>query len=191
MSLLPVPKHCAMLSYNIYRARAGIDALTAKGILHVRLWYNTDVPSYEAIDIFATHLQAKGENVRRNQIRELADFIQMHSDPNIPIMLLGDFNINGSPDAQAQPDSEYTNMMQVLGTELSLHDIGRNLGGTNYDNDPKKHRQDRLDYIFTSPSLEISEVCIEEFPDDRWVTLSDHAAILANIVRSNKAWYLV
>lgn len=173
----------------IYQNRYGIDSLAAKGIMYARLQLGTnDLPSY--IDVFATHLQAGYSEIRRAQILELADFIYEHSDHSTPILLLGDFNINGAPIAQSDNDSDYTYLTTVL-SQLSnghsLVDIGSHLtGGTNFSESADSNRSKRIDYIFTSnPSLisQEEDIQIIDFSgtSGQEGTLSDHAAVSAEL----------
>lgn len=178
---------------HIFSASSGIDSLAAKGVLHARLWRGGNASATDAIDVFATHLQAGDSGVRRDQVEELTDFIRRHSQPDVPIMLLGDFNINGVPidyDSEGRPifGEEYTRLMDFL-EELDLVDIGVHLGGTNQDSDPSKHRKQRIDHIFVSSTgIQFNEddVRVEEFFDDRYTTLSDHAAVEATITWQEK-----
>lgn len=175
----------------IYQSAYGIDAMAAKGILHARIQVgDTDVHDY--IDVFSTHLQAGSELIRRAQILELADFISEHANPSNPVILLGDFNVKG-PYAEHTLDtngqSMYDYFMQVLTTLPTAHvleDIGLHLtGGTNHHKYEDKHRKDRIDHIFLSPnslSVDPETVSIKEFDGNGWRTLSDHAAVEANIV---------
>jgi endonuclease/exonuclease/phosphatase family metal-dependent hydrolase len=173
---------------HIYQASSGLDGFAAKGVLHARLWRGAGAPANDAIDVFATHLQAGDAGVRQAQLEELTEFIRRHSEPGIPIMLLGDFNVNGTPidhDGEGRPifGEEYSRMMDLL-EEVGLVDIGTHLGGTNEDSDPNKHRKERIDYIFVSSGglgFNRDDIRVEEFPDSRFSTLSDHAAIEASL----------
>lgn len=173
---------------HIYQSHLGIDSLTAKGVLYARLQPRPD--SIDYIDVFSTHLQAGEDDseVRKCQVAELMDFIREKAEPDIPILLMGDFNINGLIDEGTAPESEYLYLMNafhLLGTGHSLTDIGVGLNkGTNQDDNPSEHRSERIDYIFLSqPRLVLNDdnVSVLEFEDSRWETLSDHAGVGANL----------
>lgn len=168
-----------------FQSRYGIDSLAAKGVLHARLQIeNGEIPSY--LDVFATHLQAGFTEYKRAQVLELADFIYNHADPDIPILLMGDFNINGSPAQQANNNSDYNYLMGILehlGTGHSFVDLGSHLeGGTNYSANPEDNRSERIDHILTTdPSLVVNQdnVQIHDFSGESGKAglLSDHAAV--------------
>lgn len=172
---------------HIFACRYGVDGLAAKGVLHARL----NIPGAagsDQVDVFATHLQAGSKDARRCQILELADFIYEHADADNSMLLLGDFNIDGAPAHQQDKISEYRFLVNVLTSLRSGHnlrDVGQHLtGGTNYDNDPDKHRARRIDYLFMSGAnlrYDPADVRIIDFADLSGVmpTLSDHAAVAA------------
>lgn len=183
---------------HIYTMGAGEDAFAAKGVIHARLWRGGDAPWYAAIDVFATHLQAGNDDIKQAQIQELTNFIRAHSSPGIPILVMGDFNITGSPD-----DANYNFMMSKLGGELGLIDIGEGLGGTNEGGGR------RIDFIlisqnglsreggFATPPLNtdgctnvdadrnprVNWYCSDNWPRD---TMSDHAAVEAMLLWHDK-----
>jgi ELWxxDGT repeat protein len=172
---------------HVYTQHYGVDSLTPKGVLHARVRVGEpESPTF--IDIFVTHLQQSYADIRRWQIKELADFINQQADPANPVLLLGDFNVDGALSQQEDKNSEYRYLMDSLNSLASGHrirDIGTHLtGGTNYSSDPSKHRKRRIDYIFLSQSgLTVSDedVQILDFPSPSGdkPTLSDHAAVAA------------
>jgi endonuclease/exonuclease/phosphatase family metal-dependent hydrolase len=169
----------------IYRARSGVDRLAAKGVLHVRV-RDTTTASAPVLDIFATHIQAGGgDQIKRCQLTELAEYIRSRTSPDVPAILLGDFNIDGLRSAQVDPNSNYTYLTNLLTLHSGkvLRDIGRHVTvGTNIDSNGNQTR--RIDHIFTSsPSLTVQEmdVAVNRFNDERWGTLSDHAAVTAKV----------
>lgn len=174
---------------HIYACSYGVDALASKGVIHARLQVGeSDSPSY--VDVFATHLQAGYDSIQACQILELADFIYEHTTPGMPLLLLGDFNVDGAPEKQQDEDSEYhylLNILSSLGTGHVLQDIGHHLTtGTNHSNDPDKHRVERIDYIFMSRiglDVDPNQVRIIDFadPSGEKPTLSDHAAVVAAV----------
>ena len=158
---------------HIYGMGRGTDALAAKGVLHARL--SRDRPAGGAIDVFATHLQANHPDVRRVQIAELAQFIRAVSDPGLPALLLGDFNVDGGFAARWQPEGEYRNLMREL-TALGFLDPGLVLGGTD------GWRRRRIDHIFLRPrGLQPLELRVEGMRGPDEVALSDHAAVVARL----------
>jgi endonuclease/exonuclease/phosphatase family metal-dependent hydrolase len=84
------------------RRCAGLDCLSNKGMLHVRLRM-AGVP--EPIDLFNTPMNAQGASgvgrerhgmAHRLQVRELARFIEARAAPGTPTILGGDFNMRRS-----------------------------------------------------------------------------------------------
>jgi endonuclease/exonuclease/phosphatase family metal-dependent hydrolase len=171
----------------VFANRYGLDALAAKGVLHARLQLgNDEAPAY--LDVFATHLQAGFTAHKRAQVLELADFIYEHAEPDIPILLMGDFNIDGAAAKQADKRSDYNYLMNILehlGTGHSLVDVGSHLsGGTNYSDTPDAYRTQRIDHIFLSNPAWLAsreKVRILDFSgvSGKEGTLSDHAAVRA------------
>lgn len=169
ISRLPIVER----NMHVYGMGRGTDALAAKGVLHARVL--GDGPAGGAIDVFATHLQANHSDIRRVQIAELARFIRAQSDPSLPALLLGDFNVDGGFAARWKADGEYRSLMREL-TALGFLDPGLTLGGTD------GWRRRRIDHIFLRPrGLRPLELRIEGMrgPDD--VALSDHAAVVARL----------
>jgi endonuclease/exonuclease/phosphatase family metal-dependent hydrolase len=84
------------------RACAGLDCLSNKGALFVRI----AIPGApDGLDVFDTHLNAQGASrvkqrrhlpVHEAQVRELDHFIAQQRDLQNPIILGGDFNMRGS-----------------------------------------------------------------------------------------------
>jgi endonuclease/exonuclease/phosphatase family metal-dependent hydrolase len=172
----------------VFSESAAIDTAAAKGVLHARVWRGGDYHAYDVIDVYATHLQAGDfPDVRRSQLEELAAFIHATSPSSIPILILGDFNIDGLEDAQHGRPDAYDDLMEILGTHLVVDDIGRDLvTGTNQSGTR------RIDYILLSSNvLEVHDVGVERFACDdlslsfcgeELPTLSDHAAVAADLL---------
>jgi len=111
------------------------DALAAKGAIHALI----QIQPGHLIHVFNTHLQAsyndpksltkfqKSKWVRTSQLQELVTFMHEHTKNDThPIMLLGDFNVNGRKTAQDASDSEeYLNMMQILAQHFEPLDLLR------------------------------------------------------------------
>lgn len=170
---------------HIYSARAHEDSLVAKGVVHARLRSSPSADDY--IDVFATHLQSGDDEVKLCQIAELADFMAQHTEPNVPVLLMGDLNLDGASDKQQGTEYVYLrNTLGLLASGQTLEDVGNHLPrGTNHDEDPAKNRTERIDYIWASPTgwlLNKTDVRINEFGGNGWGTLSDHAGVEANLV---------
>jgi endonuclease/exonuclease/phosphatase family metal-dependent hydrolase len=169
----------------IYKNSYGIDGLAAKGVLHARIRVGEPEAS-TYVDVFATHLQAGHDDYKRCQVIELADFIYETADPVNPVLLLGDFNIDGSTEARAEPASNYNYLMNILKNLSSGHNIqdtGLHLtSGTDHSDNPEENRKKRIDHIFVSQNLTWSQdnVQIVDFAGiEEKPTLSDHAAVTA------------
>lgn len=161
---------------HIFESSSGFDSIISKGVLHARVWRGGENSANQVVDVFSTHLQAGDSVVRANQVDEMAAFIEEHMDPSIPLILMGDFNINGSPEGEG--NSEYRELMNAI-EPLGLIDPGTHLGGTN------EQRTKRIDYIFSSQNgLSVNNIAVEEFPDPIGEPLSDHAAIKARMTWS-------
>lgn len=172
----------------IFSDSAGIDTAAAKGVLHARLWRGGDFPAHDVIDVYTTHLQAGDfPDIRRSQLAELAEFIHTISPPTMPILILGDLNIDGLQDAQYGHSAAYHDLMDLLSTHRAFEDVGKELGvGTNQTGTR------RIDYILLSSDvLEVQDVQVELFPceglnlsfcGESHPTLSDHAAVAADLL---------
>lgn len=178
----------------IFSESAGIDVGAAKGVLHVRLRDGAGDAGSALLDVFATHLQAGDHDaIRRSQLAELAGFIRARSHPSVPRIVLGDFNIDGSPQAQADAQSAYRRTLQPWAEELGLEDTGRALSaGTDGESG------ERIDYIFFSGhgpdpggGLDLVAAAVEPFfcadlglsgCSESYPTLSDHAAVTAELL---------
>jgi endonuclease/exonuclease/phosphatase family metal-dependent hydrolase len=101
---------------------------------------------------FATHLDNPDDasEVRLEQVEQLLDFW----DGRTPAIIAGDFN--------APPDSDAVAAMEAAGFD----DAGDLIGDATTSED-----QRRIDYIFTSPEIDVTEVAI----DDVWT--SDHLPV--------------
>jgi endonuclease/exonuclease/phosphatase family metal-dependent hydrolase len=162
---------------QVYKVGSGIDSFAAKGIVHARLWSGGDQPAGTAIDVFATHLDQDAK-AHDSQVAQLGDFVRAHSAPDRPTLIMGDFNIDGNPAAQQDPNSEYSRTMATLRSKVNpnLRDTGTALGGTN------EARDQRIDFILTANnSLTGGDTFVEDFPHPSaaapHTTLSDHAGV--------------
>ena len=73
------------------------DGFAAKGVIHARI-AKSETERTNTIDVYVTHLEARAGHLRPKQYAELAAFIQQTSDPDRPMVLLGDLNTVGSPE---------------------------------------------------------------------------------------------
>jgi endonuclease/exonuclease/phosphatase family metal-dependent hydrolase len=172
------PRQAHML---VFKDSTGEDSLANKGVLHVRLRRGN-----ECIDVFATHLQAgKGDAdaVRLKQLAQIRDFVRTHSDPRIPVLLLGDMNIRSSA-----PD--YRKMCDILNEARRFRDVWpmlrRDLGATNDPLNPSSGEAGRIDYILYAggsdsryATLSPRSIELNHFLDARVRSLSDHSGVVA------------
>ncbi len=101
----------------VYGAAADEDRLAAKGVLHARLARRSGQRLYDVVDVFVTHLQAGNDEaaIRRRQIEELARFIRQHSQgTTLPLLIMGDFNLDGGEASRRDPSSEYAFLQRSL-----------------------------------------------------------------------------
>jgi Endonuclease/Exonuclease/phosphatase family len=121
----------ASLQGMAYEAQGGgIDSWADKGVLYTELELRpAGSPARPHIDLFTTHLHAEEPETRRKQVKELHDFIVLHSKPANPVIVAGDFNIDNRLES-TDPlfDSEYGSLMGTM-AELNLYDLWLSRGG--------------------------------------------------------------
>lgn len=182
-----------------YQTKAGVDAWTAKGILHVAVQRREKPGADDILDVFITHLQAGGKAYREErlaQVMELMQFIRtVHArTPQHPILLMGDFNINGSASLHKQLHSSYSLLRRLLQqadptlTDVWFHHYPQASGFTKHI-EPK-----RVDYIFVTEGYALSSLdaqvkefscCADRVPDCQSPTqgyLSDHNGLEARLM---------
>ncbi len=164
------------------------DGFAAKGVIHARIALSGEM---SAIDVFATHLEARDDTLRPAQYAEMAAFIKSVAVPSHPALILGDLNTRGMLDYRNDPESQYTVMMRTLNDArpgAAWSDVwpmlkGDALGGTSEQESADIGR--RIDYILLSnsqppaPQLTPASVAVNLFQDPRVVALSDHNAVEA------------
>jgi len=171
-----------------YGVRA--DGHAAKGVIHARIARDPNNPA-TFVDVFVTHLEARQDELRPEQYKEMAAFIRKHSDPTRPMLLLGDLNTRGNPEYREQSDSQYNTLIATLRdarpdggiTDVwpALH--GDAVGGTNEQESADIGR--RIDYIIvgnpesSGRQLKPERMEVLLFQDDKVVALSDHNAVAA------------
>jgi len=166
------------------------DGFAAKGVIHARIARSDQEPD-NFIDVFVTHLEARADDLRPLQYKELAGFIQQKGDAARPFLLLGDLNTAGMVEYRRDPASQYAALMRELITARPKHEIidawphlrGTALGGTNEQESSNVGK--RIDYIIlgnpTNSSRSLRPVSIEVRPyqDEKVGALSDHNAVAA------------
>jgi endonuclease/exonuclease/phosphatase family metal-dependent hydrolase len=128
------------------------DGYAAKGVLHARVARSAREPE-NFIDVYATHLEARADELRPRQYREMAEFIRKTSDATRPMLLLGDLNTYGMREYQQDTASQYSQLMRELSAarpdggviDLWPHLNGEALGGTTEQESAAVGK--RVDYI--------------------------------------------
>ena len=188
-SRLPIVESHSLVFGNdsTFRERGILnDGFAKKGALHARIRRDTD-DGEMLIDCFLTHLESKDVVRRREQYSKLAAFIREHSRPDVPIILMGDFNTIGDQVEVDNTRSQYHRMCRELATarsnwlDLGLL-TGRAAWGTRDAGQPSGGN--RIDYIFVSnPNSEVALESVQarslRFPDPEVGFLSDHCAVEA------------
>jgi endonuclease/exonuclease/phosphatase family metal-dependent hydrolase len=119
--------------HMIYRACAGSDCLAAKGVQYAKIQKTVDGRS-KFFHVFGTHLQGyRGTNVggvRRQQLREMAEFIETQAIPrHEPVLLAGDFNVRGfsGPDFQNFVETLRVSVPAIVGERRGTMDVDNTL----------------------------------------------------------------
>jgi endonuclease/exonuclease/phosphatase family metal-dependent hydrolase len=167
------------------------DGYAAKGVLHARIARSAEEPK-NYIDVFVTHLEARADDLRPLQYKELAAFIKKTSDDSQPMLLLGDLNTYGMPEQQKDPTSQYSALMRELNAsrpnggviDLWPQLMGDALGGTTEQESIEIGK--RIDYIVLgnpkSAKMQLTpkRIAVELYQDERVGALSDHNAVVAD-----------
>lgn len=166
------------------------DGFAAKGVIHGRITDTTGDPR-KTVDVYVTHLEARADDLRPKQYAEMATFIKNTSDPNRPMILMGDMNTAGMTDQRNDPESQYSLLMQELNQarpgggviDVWPHLMGDKLGGTNEQESSEIGK--RIDYVFVgnpqspAPQLIPKSIEVKTYQDEKVVALSDHNAVIA------------
>ena len=166
------------------------DGFAAKGVIHGRIAMDAKDPT-KTIDVYVTHLEARADHLRPKQYKELATFIQQTSDPNRPMVLLGDMNTKGMAEFRNDPESQYVSMMLALNQarpnggviDVWTHLRADELGGTSEQESSEIGK--RIDYIFVgnpnspAPNLAAKWIAVKTYQDEQVTALSDHNAVVA------------
>jgi endonuclease/exonuclease/phosphatase family metal-dependent hydrolase len=166
----------------VYSDWSAEDCFADKGALHARVWHGPGHHGRDALDVFVTHTNNGDNAVLTSQLEELKGFIQAHHDPEIPTIVMGDFNIAGNPNDVSNANSMYNTMINKLREALpNLQDMGNPADATNMEGDS------RIDFVLvndiaTAPvqvdyfKKKFDGVTDPDLPKDG--RLSDHAALL-------------
>lgn len=169
----------------------GADGFAAKGAVHMRIARGATQQEH-FVDVFATHLESKDDDIRAIQYKELAAFIAEHGDLHHPALILGDMNTRGDPDHQADKSSAYNAMLDLYRAARpgsALMDVWpvlhNELGATTeQESSDIGHR---IDYILlANPALgrgllRPTAVRVNGYLDPRVGALSDHSAVEAEL----------
>jgi endonuclease/exonuclease/phosphatase family metal-dependent hydrolase len=117
----------------VYAACRASDCLAAKGVQYARIEKVVDGRS-KLYHVFGTHMQAYGgaeaAAVRRQQSREMADFVEQQSiPPSEPVLLAGDFNTRGPGSQLFQEflDTLRVSMPTLVGERRGTMDVDNTL----------------------------------------------------------------
>lgn len=165
------------------------DGFAAKGAIWARI-ARSQAAKDEYIDVFVTHLEARADDMRPFQYKEMAEFIKTKSDPKRPMLLLGDLNTRGMVEERNNPESQYSVMMKdfvgareggVIDTWVAL--MGDKLGGTTDQESDEIGK--RIDYILLGnplpPAISLTplKIQVNTYQDPQVTALSDHNAVAA------------
>jgi endonuclease/exonuclease/phosphatase family metal-dependent hydrolase len=165
------------------------DGFAAKGCIHARIAFDEGKPD-EFVDVFATHLEARADELRPKQYAQMAGFIKEKSSPKHPILVLGDFNTRGMPEYREDPKSQYNQLMaewKKARPDGGIRDIwlevrGDDWGGTTEQESTETGK--RIDYIFLGnpeeAALQLVPKAMEVngYLDPVSEALSDHSAVI-------------
>jgi len=184
------------VSHHVYAQEEGFDASASKGVVHAVVFRGNTPNDY--LHVFATHLQSDADSVRVRdlQIAALVSFIKNETlFDDHPIIVMGDFNVNGVLSERMNSDSDYSRILApALGSSAidpPLRDVWPPNAGNQPELTAEGNSEKRLDYIFASdPSgLRTLEVDRHEFRTTSDIgkthdqlgfpTLSDHLGVSA------------
>ncbi|MCL4691039.1 MAG: endonuclease/exonuclease/phosphatase family protein [Candidatus Hydrogenedentes bacterium] len=173
------------------------DGFAAKGVIFARIARSADRMG-DTIDVFVTHMEARADDLRPAQYKEMAAFIKAKSDPTRPMVLMGDLNTRGGVEFRNDPESQYSLLMAALqdARPEGVIDVwpalmGDALGGTTDQNSIETGK--RIDYIIVgNPAegelvLKPVSVQVNLYQDEKVVALSDHNAVEARFEWSDSS----
>ena len=144
------------------------ERIARKGVSYARILLSGG----PALDVFTTHMQSGYDGasaaVRHNQLEQIRAFVDARSDPEVPTILCGDFNINGLTEVR---DREYGSVVALFGDFIDpFADEDEITYHPHPDHNALAHRFEpkapvqRVDYIlFRAPkdgSIEVSEASL-------------------------------
>ncbi len=168
------------------------DGFAAKGVLHARVALpEKQFIKQKQLDVFVTHFEARDGSLRRKQFDELAEFLDKQTSADTDFILLGDLNTRGNAKHRVTPNSTYNQLFGVLTRATPHHQLvdtwptlhPRKDGGTKYQTKPTGGP--RIDYIIIGQAkqagsrLQVEEVQVNRYLDDKVEALSDHSAVEA------------
>jgi endonuclease/exonuclease/phosphatase family metal-dependent hydrolase len=165
------------------------DRLAAKGVLHARLRRSESAPAADVIDVFVTHLESRDDEIKHQQILELADFVGSRRAAGAPALILGDFNVDGRGAECGRPQPLYRHLVDALAKANGGRppdDAGFWSGGTK-DQLAVVDRSKRLDYVLLlppprgGPDLTAQRTRVDPLRDPRVQALSDHSAVISDL----------
>jgi len=166
------------------------DGYAAKGVLHARI-ARSETEQNNLIDVFVTHLEARADDLRPLQYKEMAEFIKKESAAHLPVLLMGDLNTYGMTEHQKNPESQYSQLMRELNAvrpEGELIDLWPKLNGDARGGTTEQESSDvgkRVDYILlgnpkrAGVRLKPQRIEVKLFQDAQVGALSDHNAVVA------------
>lgn len=143
-----------------FRSCGGLQCLSKKGILYMQV----KLPEGELVDIFNLHAQAlaltPGTVVRSNQFTQMRSYIDKKNDGTIPVIIVGDFNVDGN-------SQEYGVFQQTL---YDFKDVWNemNLGQPGYTWDPTTNYWAADDWIDDTGPQRLDYIWIRDGKKHSW-----------------------
>lgn len=166
---------------------AGYDCLAAKGALIVTV---TTPEAPEGIDVLTTHLNSRGasgvSNVRsdhawQRQLAHLATFIADAHDPDLPLIVAGDFNVGHSPERRLVFLASVSRWTRAVRPRDALREIAAAGGVLDADArwSMRRARDWQLHYDGSSIGLQTIRITAPFGRDRSGDMLSDHVGYVA------------
>ena len=165
------------------------DGFAAKGVIHGRVAVGHEM----FVDVYVTHMEARADALRPKQYGELAKFVHRTSDPQRPLLILGDLNTRGAAEFRHDPTSQYGQLMRALVAvrPQGVVDVwaalrGDELGGTTDQQSVDVGK--RIDYVLLgnpappTPRLSPASIEVRTYQDEIVGALSDHNAVVAEFL---------
>lgn len=140
-----------------------------RGLLEARV----DVEGAGEIAVLNTHLDHKEVVNRTAQAEAVAEYVEGIS---VPIVLMGDFN--------AEPgDGDLTTIESLLTDAWGV--AGEEGEGLTYPAHPDEDPEKRIDMIFVSPDIAVTDLYVQESNEARMA--ADHLPVVADLTLANGA----